>query len=118
MRGRVRDAPKEPTRAQRFAIAMPLSYRRPGEPDWHEGKVENISRTGVLFNAKELMDESAPVEMTFQLPVEIGGAGAAQVFCAGKIVRTVLPPSSDQQPALAAQFRSYQFVPKGKMPGA
>ena len=107
---------RESTRAQRFVIPMPLRYRRPGEREWHNGEVENISRTGVLFSAEELMDLSAPIEMRFQLPVEIGGATAAQVLCAGEIVRTVPPPSSGQLQFLAAQIRTYQFIPKGRTP--
>jgi PilZ domain len=107
---------REPRRARRFVIHMPLRYHQPGENVWRHGRVENISRTGVLFSAEELMDLSAPIEMRFQLPVEIGGATAAQVLCAGEIVRTVPPPSSGQLPFLAAQIRTYQFIPKGRTP--
>jgi PilZ domain len=107
-----------PERARRFAIPMPLRYRRRGEETWHAGKVENISRSGVLFKVETLMDECVPIEMTFQLPVEMGGENAARVFCVGKVIRTVLPFSSDQQPSLAADIQSYQFVPKGRAPEA
>ncbi len=106
------DATRKPERAPRFAIPMSLRYRRRGEAAWHEGTIENISRTGVLFSAEKLMDLRDTVEMTFQLPVEVGGENAAQVICVGKVVRTVLPPASDQPSALAASIRSYKFIPK------
>ncbi len=112
----VSDTKEKTERATRFVISMPLRYRMPGETAWHRGKVENISRTGVLFSAEELMDVASPVEMTFQLPVEIGGPGAAQVLCVGNVVRTVLPPTSDQPPAMAASIRSYKFNPKIEEP--
>lgn len=97
-------------RAQRFVIPMPLRYRRSGEEGWQEGRVENISRSGVLFQAGRLIDVKEPVEMSFQLPVEIGGSTRAEVFCVGEIVRTLLPATSDVQPAMAARTLHYRFV--------
>jgi hypothetical protein len=112
------DAKEGTERATRFAIPMALSYREPGETAWHKGKVENISRTGVLFTGEGLVDAGTLIEMTFQLPVEVGGRGGAQVLCVGNVVRTVLPPSSDQPPAMAAHIRSYKFVQKMREPEA
>jgi hypothetical protein len=117
MRHWISNTSTEPERAQRFVIAMPLRYRLPGEDVWHQGNVQNISRSGVLFRAEGLMDEGAPIELTFQLPVEIGGESAAQVYCLGKVVRAVLPPTSDQPPALVVLIHSYQFVQKGTANG-
>ena len=102
--------PNDPPRAQRFAIQMPLRYRRSGEVAWHEGKTENISRSGVLFQAEELLEMNTPVELSFALPVEVGGEAGAVVFCQSQIVRTVLPPATDARPALAALIRSYEFL--------
>lgn len=76
--------------------------------------MQNISRTGVLFTVETVMDVSTHVEITFQLPVEISGGSAGQVLCVGQVVRTVLPPTTDQPPALAATIRSYQFIPRGE----
>jgi hypothetical protein len=112
------DTKEKAERAPRYAISMALSYRRPGETVWHKGKVENISRTGVLFRVEELMDPGALIEMTFQLPVEIGGESGARVLCVGNVVRTVMPPSSDQPPAMAALIHSYKFVHKMREPEA
>ena len=38
-----------PTRAPRFSLRLPIRYRTVGEPAWHDGTTENISRSGVLF---------------------------------------------------------------------
>lgn len=105
-------------RAQRFVIPMPLRYRRSGEEGWQEGRVENISRSGVLFEPAQLMQVKEPVEMSFQLPVEVGGASGAEVFCVGEIVRTVLPAASDARPGLAAKIVDYRFTRQGREPDA
>ena len=97
-------------RARRFAIEMPLRYRRSGETGWFEGQMENISRSGVLFRARELMAVSALVEMCFALPVEMRGEGCGQVFCQGWIVRSVAPPARSEHPAMAAMILDCRVV--------
>lgn len=99
-----------PLRAQRFAIQMPLRYRASGEAEWLEGETEDISRTGVLFRALDILEDNTPVEFTFALPAEVGGETGATVFCHGQIVRTVLPATSDAAPALAARILDYRFT--------
>jgi PilZ domain len=99
-----------PTRAQRFAISMPIQYRRTGEVWWLDGQVENISRSGVLFQAPLLMDEKTGVDLNFDLPVEIGGEAGAVVVCRGEIVRRVQPATPDGPAALAAKILEYRFV--------
>ncbi len=107
---------KPPLRATRFTIPMPLRYREPGEAAWHGGRVENISRTGVLFTVEKVMDVSAQVEMTFELPVDLSGASPGQVFCVGQVVRTVMPASTDRPPAMAAQIQHYKLMQKDALP--
>ncbi len=91
-------------RAQRFAISMPIRYRRATEIWWLDGQVENISRSGVLFQAPQLMDVKTVVDLSFELPVEIGGEAGAAVVCRGEIVRLVPPATTDVPAALAAKI--------------
>lgn len=105
-------------RAQRFAIQMPVRYRPVENINWLEGKVENISRSGMLFRAEQLVEVNTPVEMCFELPMEAGGETGAQVICRGKIVRTILPAASDAPPALAAKILDYHFVRGQSLPEA
>jgi hypothetical protein len=105
----------QPLRAPRYAIAMPVRYRGARQQTWRQGKVKNISRTGVLFTTDRALDVSVQIEMIVQLPAEVSGASAAQVLCAGRIVRTVLPAASDQPPEAAAQILSYKLYPKERM---
>ena len=101
-------------RGQRFAISMPLSYRVPGEAVWHEGTVENISRSGILFCADAMMPPQTPLEMAFRLPVEVGGQGSAEVLCAGSVARTAMRVSKHQPAAIAALILSFRFVRDGE----
>ncbi len=43
---------QERPRAQRFVLELGLQYRASGQTEWHEGRTENISHTGVLFRAE------------------------------------------------------------------
>jgi hypothetical protein len=48
-----------PFRATRFDLHLPLKYRLVGESGWREGTTENISRSGMLFQAEEPIPERA-----------------------------------------------------------
>ena len=94
---------------------MPLTFRRSGDREWRQGTTENISRSGVLFRAPELMDQETPLEMCFTLPFEVSGRPAAQVICRGAVVRVVPAAGTQSESALAATIRRYRFLrPKGQ----
>jgi hypothetical protein len=94
-------------RAPRFAVHLAMRYRSIGATRWREGQIENISRTGVLFWAEDLLAVDTPVEMSFLLPV---GDAKPGVICRGRVVRTVLPTAHKAPPGLAATISTYQFV--------
>jgi len=93
-------------RACRFDLDLPLHYRPIGEPEWHEGRTENISRTGVLFRAAEILDVDTEVEMTFSLPL---APAAPAVVCRGRVVRTALPGGDARRSGLAVTISRYRF---------
>jgi PAS domain S-box-containing protein len=105
------------TRAQRFQLHLPLRYRRLGENVWHEGTTENISRSGMLFQADELLQPSAQLEINLVLPQEIAGLSATEVVCRGEVVRTVEHAGNGLSPALAARILQYHFQ-HGPLPRA
>ena len=98
-----------PSRAQRFQLQLPLRYRRVGEKIWHQGTTENISRSGMLFKADEVLQPSSQLEINLVLPAEIAGLSATEVVCRGEVVRTVAPSASTLAPALAARILQYHF---------
>jgi CheY-like chemotaxis protein len=106
-----------PARAQRFYIQLPLRYRRLGENEWHEGTTENISRSGMLFEADELLQPAAQLEINLVLPAEIAGLSSTEVVCRGEVVRTVQSRAETVSPALAARILQYHFQ-HGPLPRA
>jgi PAS domain S-box-containing protein len=96
-------------RAPRYALRMPLRYRRAGDIFWNEGTTENISRSGILFRAPEMLEPATPVEFTFLLPMSFSGREGASVSCGGLIVRAVKPVTAEETPALAVKISSYRL---------
>jgi hypothetical protein len=107
-----------PFRAQRFQLHLPLRYRRLGEENWHEGTTENISRSGLLFEAEEMLQPSAQLEINLVLPAEIAGLSPTEVVCRGEVVRNVQPRGDAVTPALAAKILQYRFQHGSHVPRA
>lgn len=113
----VHTAEASPTRAQRFQLHLPLRYRRLGEKQWHIGTTENISRSGLLFQADQLLPPSVQVEINLVLPAEIAGLSETEVVCRGEVVRAVENPDNAMNAALAARILQYHFQ-HGPLPRA
>jgi response regulator RpfG family c-di-GMP phosphodiesterase len=105
------------TRAQRFQLHLPLRYRRIGENQWHLGTTENISRSGLLFQADELLQPASQLEINLVLPAEIAGLAETEVVCRGEVVRTIERQGEAMSPALAARILQYHFQ-HGPLPRA
>ena len=98
-----------PFRAQRFNLHLPVKYRLVGQDQWREGTTENISRSGMLFRAEEMIPANVQLEISLVLPAEIAGLAAAEVVCRGEIVRTTAPERPTMHPAVAAKILQYHF---------
>ena len=119
-----------PYRARRFNLHLPLQYRPLGEERWRPGATENISRSGVLFNAQEALEPNAQLEINLVLPPEIAGLAATEVVCRGEIVRANalgVSAGAPSQPAsgatgwkaaLAAKILQYHFSHGSRLPDA
>ena len=112
---RARQVP--PTRAQRFQLHLPLRYRRLGETQWHVGTTENISRSGLLFQADDVLQPNSVLEINLVLPAEIAGLSGTEVVCRGEVVRTIDRKGPTVNPALAARILQYHFQ-HGPLPRA
>jgi len=106
------------TRAQRFQLHLPLKYRRLDEEVWHDGQTKNISRSGLLFQAEDVLQPNVVLEINLVLPAEIAGLSATEVVCRGEIVRTVQPIGAEMPPALAARILQYHFQHGAHLPRA
>ena len=106
-----------PFRAQRFNLQLPMRYRLVGDNAWREGTTENISRSGMLFRAEEVIPTNVQLEINLVLPAEIAGLSAAEVVCRGEIVRATQPEQPTMHPAVAAKILQYHFQ-HGQIPEA
>jgi PAS domain S-box-containing protein len=98
-------------RARRFNLQLPLRYRPVGEKSWRPGTTENISRSGLLFQAQELLHPNALLEISLVLPPEIAGLASTEVICRGEVVRSIGGKAEGPgiTPALAAKILQYHF---------
>jgi PAS domain S-box-containing protein len=112
-----------PFRARRFNLRLPLQYRPVGEEEWRPGATENISRSGVLFDAQEALEPNAQLEINLVLPPEIAGLAATEVVCRGEVVRAGAPSQAALgvkvwKAALAAKILQYNFSQGPRLPEA
>jgi PAS domain S-box-containing protein len=107
-----------PFRARRFNLHLPLRYRLVGDQRWLQGTTENISRSGLLFQAEEMLQPTAQLEINLVLPAEIAGLAATEVVCRGEVVRSIGTPGSGVSPALAAKILQYHFQHGSHVPQA
>ena len=106
------------SRAQRFQLNLPLKYRRLDEENWHDGKTQNISRSGLLFQAEDFLQPNVILEINLVLPTEIAGLSQTEVVCRGEVVRTVQKDGEEMPPALAAKILQYRFQHGTQLPRA
>jgi hypothetical protein len=95
-------------RAERHPMRIPIRYRPFGTTAWFDGRTENISRSGVLIRARDVVPVATPVEMLLALPVELGGMPDVPVICTGRIVRMETATNHHSEPAIAATIGGYQ----------
>ncbi len=95
-------------RARRLTVELPLQYRQRGTTTWQRGTVRNISRSGVMFEAGQLLPSKAKLEMIFQMPAEISGQKGSRVLCSGVVVRTIA--AEDNTGKIAASIAGYEFL--------
>src|SRR6202167_4059486 len=107
-----------PSRAPRFYLQLPLKYRRLDEENWHDGETRNISRSGLLFQAEDVLQPAMQLEINLVLPAEIAGLSPTEVICRGEIVRTVKSTAEEMPPALAAKILQYHFQHGSQLPRA
>jgi PilZ domain len=97
-------------RARRLRMQEPLRYRVKTMAAWHQGTIENLSQSGVLFRAGQSIAQTTLVEMRFEMPEEISGQKESLVLCQGQIIRCKEKPKADGGVTLAAAILDYQFL--------
>ncbi|MFZ3210675.1 MAG: PilZ domain-containing protein [Terriglobales bacterium] len=98
------------SRAPRFTLELPLRYRRHGADEWEEGRLRNISRSGLFFSARQAYSVHTRIELTFTLPKVLRDEPPGLVCCQGQVARSVLSDTEGDRPAIAVRIRDYQFT--------
>jgi len=107
------DATGARQRARRFPIQTVVHYRAVGEEGWREGRTDNISESGILFQTAQVLPTNTRIEMRLTLPVAVAGLRTPEIVCRGRVVRSLPPDSSRPVPALAATITVYRIKREG-----
>jgi len=103
-------------RARRLKLDAALRYRVNSTSTWHEGIIENLSQTGLLFHGPQRLPVNALIEMVFEMPEEISGQKNRNVLCQGRVIRCreQQGKAEKEDPAaeglLAASIVDYKFI--------
>jgi len=101
-------------RARRLKLETPVRYRVKNLGSWHEGVIDNLSQSGVLFRGPQRFPGNTLVEMVFEMPEEISGQKNSTVLCQGRITRAKEPGKNAKENAdsttLAASILDYKFL--------
>jgi hypothetical protein len=106
------NALKRKSRSQRVVMHVPLNYRRVGDREWRHGRTENVSRSGLLFQAEQAEKAGTAVEINFDEPLETGDDAGTVMSCRGQIVRALPVPGTNQALLLAAKLSHFKLKPR------
>jgi hypothetical protein len=101
------NAPQYVPRAPRVTQPSWILYRPAGDVRWREGRIENVSHSGVLFHGSEPVNIEMPVEIMLTVPSEVGGGVAGTSLGRGHIVRYGTE-RSDTRPTFAAAITGWE----------
>jgi hypothetical protein len=88
-----------------------VRYRKVGAGDWRLGRTENISRSGVLVRTDDPLDVDGPVELRLEMPIIPAHEEPAEIWCRGRVVRTVTSVDASRSGAYAVAIEEYDFLP-------
>lgn len=94
-------------RAMRFRVRLYVRYRTADQQEWRATLTENISRSGIMFQAREALAPHTPVELILTLPGSVAGEPDSKIRCRGEVVREEGPPSPDAPHIVAATIGGY-----------
>lgn len=93
----------ETPRATRVLLTVPITYRTVGDDAWLQGRILNVSESGVMF-APAVLNVGQSIEVIFSTPVPIASIAPGKVLCVGKVVRV------NAAGVAAARFEECRFL--------
>jgi PilZ domain len=105
-------------RARRLKLDVALRYRVNNTSAWHEGTIDNLSQSGLLFRGPQQLPVNALIEMVFEMPEEISGQKNRNVLCQGRVMRSKNKQAKETEDEdaeagtglLAASIVDYKFI--------
>jgi PilZ domain len=99
-------------RAQRFEIPGKILYRTRDEVEWREGRIQNLSKTGVFFVADPMQEMGGRIQMRLMLAPTDSGGFRVEIAVTGRIVRQARPEVGTAECGIAASIASYRILPR------
>jgi hypothetical protein len=98
-------------RARRLKSKIAVRYRARNLGAWHEGIIQNISQSGILFHGPQQLPANTLLEMIFEMPEEISGQKDSTALCQGRLIRCKEAlDNADDTFELAASILDYKFL--------
>ena len=104
---------EEKRKAARFAVHVPMHVcvSKDGVSEHHSGRLQDISRTGILFYSEISFEPGASLELTFCLPGDKNQATCTLVRASGEALRTSqLPDGPGPRYAVAVVIGDIEFL--------
>lgn len=98
----------EVPRARRYALHLLLRYRTGTSAEWQDGRTENISSSGVLFEGTPGLQLNDLVELNMTMPGTVDDT-PSRLVCVGRVVRHQDQRGASRQPAFAVAFSDYRI---------
>jgi len=107
----------EVPRARRYALQLLLRYRTTATAEWQDGRTENISSSGVLFEGAAGLELNDVVEMNMAMPSTVDDT-PSQLVCVGRVVRHDGSRDASRRPSFAIAISDYRISRPGENSGA
>jgi hypothetical protein len=95
-------------RSPRLQVRRPIFFRELGHSQYGLAMIENISKSGILFECQTRPPEGTTVEIILEMPEEISGQPNKHVICRGEVMRTT--PSAAGTFMVGVVISGYTFL--------
>jgi hypothetical protein len=112
MRRETDAAPELFHRADRSIVQVPMVYRRDGGLIWYDGKIENVSTSGLLFHGEKPLSPGEVLQISYRLPAVGPAVEPTEVFCWAKVVRIRLANGPGADHTNAVKILRYRTQPR------
>src|ERR1700688_3184671 len=84
---------------QRFAVTLPVSWRKVSTPSEGLAFAQDLSSRGAFLFTDMALSEGVDVELTLKMPSEITLGESMRVRCRGRVLRVVRPTDRGWKPS-------------------